>query len=147
MSAGVAGAVIALVLAGAAFAQPASASRPFDYAALHKSPDTGRIRLVVKTVTGIEKPDRLRLRASGQTAHAKEIKGSVGRWAVNEETAEGRALIVAVMEGFDLFRFAKLHAVGHYREPCGSEFGVLFKIEDFNQRDDDAQFRKATGCD
>jgi len=127
----------------------ASASRPFDYAVLHKpTQDDQRLRLVVKTVTGIEKPDALTLRASGVHAHAKEIKGSVGRWAVNMGTDEGKALISAVKEGFDLGRFSKLHAVGYYDWTCATKFRVLFKIEGFNQRDDWAQFRRATDdCD
>ena len=136
------------VLIGVALAPPAEASRPFDYATLHKpAQDDQRLRLVVKTVTGIEKPDALTLRASGTHAQAREIKGSVGRWAVNMRSAKGKALISSVKEGFDLGRFAKLSAIGHYGGTCDSQFRVLFKIEGFNQRDDEPQFRKATGCD
>lgn len=53
-------------LACAILAQSASASRPFDWAVLHKGEDPNRLRLVVRTTTGIEKPERIQLRFGGE---------------------------------------------------------------------------------
>ncbi|MEJ7875620.1 MAG: hypothetical protein WKF62_03095 [Solirubrobacterales bacterium] len=130
-----------------AIAQPASASRPFDWAVLHKGTDPNRLRLVVRTTTGIEKPRRLQLRFHGEGIAARELKGSVGRWAVGEKTARERSFAVAIAEHMDLFGQARIHAIGRYGGPCDGTFRVLFKLEELNVRDDEAQFRKATSCE
>ena len=132
---------LAVSLAGATVA---SASRPFDWANLKRNPQTDEFKLKVKTVTGQEKPERLRLKAGGHAARATNTRA--GTWVLSDETKDGAAVIVALTEGIDLFRYAKLRAVGVYGPPCFSKFKVLFRIRDLNRRDENAEFLEATGC-
>jgi hypothetical protein len=135
----------AALLAFLALAEVANASRPFDWANLKRSAETGEVKLKVKTVTGPDKPEKLRLQSGGHSAKATNTRA--GRWILTDETEDGAAVITAVIEGFDLFRYAKLRAVGVYGPPCFGKFKVLFRIRDFNRRDEDAEFIEATGCD
>ena len=137
----VAVAALVLSLAGATVA---SASRPFDWAELKRNPETREFKVKVKTVTGQEKPKRLRLKAGGHTAQATNIKR--GRWVLSDETKDGAAVIVALLEGIDFVGYAKLRAVGLYGPPCFPKFKVVFRLRDINRRDENAEFREATGC-
>jgi hypothetical protein len=136
-------AVLAIVvsLAGATIA---SASRPFDWAKLKRDPQTGEFTLKLRTVTGQEKPERLRIKAGGHTAEATNTRR--GRWVLTDETRRGAAVIVALVERIESFGYAKLRAVGVYGPPCFAKFKVRFRLRDVNRRDEKARFLEATGC-
>jgi hypothetical protein len=122
-----------------ALAETAVASRSFDYAVLHRS-DPGTARLIVRTATGSDKPRRVLLRAEGERALAS-AEGS-GRWVLRRTTVDDRALIAAMRRELDEAAFVKLRAAGRYGG--GARCKVLFKIRDFNQRDNHPQVEE--GC-
>jgi hypothetical protein len=121
-----------------ALAEKAVASRSFDHAVLHRS-DPGTARVIVKTA-GSDRPRRVLFKAEGHRALATAERR--GRWVLRRSTTDGRRLVAAMRREVDEAAFVRLRVAGRYG--AGARCKVLFKIRDFNQRDNHPQVEE--GC-
>jgi hypothetical protein len=128
-----------------AVADNAAASRPFSYTVMHRSTDPRQLRhwLLIKTVTGPDKPRRVTARSGGISAPAKELATARGRWIVSRRTPNGGKLIHALRAELRHSNHVALRAVGHYK--CSATFRVRFRITGYNDRAA-SHFEDATGC-